>query len=99
MRVLSLWKGEILARRRPDAFMRDIASRVGRRRGVPLEAILGRSLARPVVHARQEAMYVIRYWGHFSYPAIGRFFGRDHATVINNVKAHGRRVEQMREAA
>jgi chromosomal replication initiator protein len=42
---------------------------------------------RPLVRARQLAMYLIRELTDYSYPAIARHFGdRDHTTVIHAVE-------------
>jgi len=50
----------------------------------PVEDLKGRSRQRPLVTARQEAMYVFRELTDLSYPAIARLFGgRDHTTVIH----------------
>jgi chromosomal replication initiator protein len=55
--------------------------------GVTVDAIRGRSRQRPIVTARQTAMYVIRELTDLSYPAIARLFGgRDHTTVIHAVE-------------
>ena len=55
--------------------------------GVSVEAICGRSRQRPLVTARQTAMYVVRELTDLSYPAIARLFGgRDHTTVIHAVE-------------
>ncbi|MFA9563166.1 MAG: chromosomal replication initiator protein DnaA [Acidimicrobiales bacterium] len=49
-----------------------------------VEEICGRSRRRPLVTARQIAMYVVRELTDLSYPAIAREFGgRDHTTVIH----------------
>ncbi len=49
-----------------------------------VEALKGKSRQRPLVTARQEAMYVFRELTDLSYPAIARLFGgRDHTTVIH----------------
>jgi len=54
---------------------------------VTVEAIRGRSRQRPIVTARQTAMYVVRELTDLSYPAIARLFGgRDHTTVIHAVE-------------
>ena len=58
----------------------------------PVERLRGKSRQRPLVLARQIAMYVMRDLTDLSYPAIAREFGgRDHTTVIHAV-------EQGREA-
>jgi chromosomal replication initiator protein len=52
-----------------------------------VEALKGKSRQRPLVSARQIAMYVFRDMTELSYPAIARLFGgRDHTTVIHAVE-------------
>jgi chromosomal replication initiator protein len=52
--------------------------------GFSVEDLCGPSRRRPLVMARQIAMYLFRDLTDFSYPAIGREFGgRDHTTVIH----------------
>ncbi len=52
-----------------------------------VEQIVGGSRRRPLVDARQIAMYVARSMTDLSYPEIGRAFGnRDHTTVIHAVR-------------
>jgi chromosomal replication initiator protein len=52
----------------------------------PVEALRGKSRQRPLVLARQVAMYVMRDLTDLSYPAIAREFGgRDHTTVMHAV--------------
>ncbi len=52
-----------------------------------IEEIQGKSRRRPLVTARQIAMYVFRELTDLSYPAIAREFGgRDHTTVIHAVE-------------
>jgi chromosomal replication initiator protein len=54
--------------------------------GHTVEALKGKSRQRPLVSARQIAMYVFRDMTELSYPAIARLFGgRDHTTVIHAV--------------
>ena len=54
--------------------------------GIPVEEITGKKRQRPLVAARQVAMYVVRELTDLSYPAIAREFGgRDHTTVIHAV--------------
>lgn len=55
--------------------------------GLGVEEITGRSRRRPLVTARQVAMYVMRELTDLSYPGIAREFGgRDHTTVIHAVE-------------
>lgn len=52
-----------------------------------IEELQGKSRQRPLVTARQIAMYVFRELTDLSYPAIAREFGgRDHTTVIHAVE-------------
>ena len=52
-----------------------------------VDEIMGKSRQRPLVTARQIAMYVFRDLTDLSYPAIAREFGgRDHTTVIHAVE-------------
>ena len=52
-----------------------------------IEELKGKSRRRPLVTARQIAMYVFRELTDLSYPAIAREFGgRDHTTVIHAVE-------------
>ena len=52
-----------------------------------VEQLTGGSRRRPLVDARQIAMYVTRSMTDLSYPEIGRAFGnRDHTTVIHAVR-------------
>ena len=52
-----------------------------------MEALRGKSRHRPLVTARQIAMYVFRELTDLSFPAIAREFGgRDHTTVMHAVE-------------
>jgi chromosomal replication initiator protein len=63
--------------------------------GFTLDELCGPNRRRPLVTARQIAMYVMRELTDFSYPAIAREFGgRDHTTVIHAVEKIG---DQMKE--
>ena len=55
--------------------------------GFEVDALKGKSRQRPLVTARQIAMYVFREFTDLSYPSIARLFGgRDHTTVIHAVE-------------
>lgn len=63
--------------------------------GFAVDDLIGQSRRRPLVTARQTAMYAFRELTDFSYPMIGREFGgRDHTTVIHAVEKIS---EQMKE--
>ena len=65
--------------------------------GIPVEEIIGKKRQRPLVTARQVAMYVFRELTDLSYPAIAREFGgRDHTTVIHAVDKIGTQMQHQR---
>ena len=66
--------------------------------GFSIEALRGKSRQRPLVAARQEAMFVFREMTDLSYPAIGRIFGdRDHTTVMHAVDKITRMMKERAE--
>ena len=66
--------------------------------GFSVEAICGPSRTRPLVTARQVAMYLVRNLTDYSYPAIARVFGnRDHTTVIHAVDKITGQMQQRRQ--
>ena len=63
-----------------------------------IDEITGGSRRRPLVTARQVAMYVMRELTDLSYPAIAREFGgRDHTTVIYAVEKIGNLMAERRQ--
>ncbi|TAN28533.1 MAG: chromosomal replication initiator protein DnaA [Actinomycetota bacterium] len=55
--------------------------------GFTVDELKGVSRKRPLVVARQVAMYVVRELTDLSYPAIGKAFGdKDHTTVMHSVE-------------
>jgi chromosomal replication initiator protein len=63
-----------------------------------IEEIIGKSRRRPLVTARQVAMYVFRELTDMSYPAIAREFGgRDHTTVIHAVEKISALMKERRQ--
>ncbi len=66
--------------------------------GFSVEEIKGKSRQRPLVTARQTAMYVVRELTDLSYPAIARLFGgRDHTTVIHAVEKTQRVIKERKQ--
>ena len=66
--------------------------------GFSVDAICGPSRTRPLVTARQVAMYLTRVLTDYSYPAIGRVFGkRDHTTVIHAVDKIAGQMQERRQ--
>jgi chromosomal replication initiator protein len=65
--------------------------------GFDVEELCGPNRRRPLVTARQIAMYAMRELTEFSYPAIAREFGgRDHTTVIHAVEKIGAQMKERR---
>ena len=66
--------------------------------GFDVVALKGKSRQRPLVTARQIAMYVFRELTDLSYPGIARIFGgRDHTTVIHAVEKIGRLMSERKQ--
>jgi chromosomal replication initiator protein len=66
--------------------------------GFTIDAICGPSRTRPLVTARQVAMYLVRNLTDYSYPAIARVFGgRDHTTVIHAVEKITTQMKERRQ--
>jgi len=76
--VLSLWKGPLPRVRT----MARILAEVSEETGISVAAMKGPSRYRIIVYPRQEAMWRMVNEGRWSLPQIGRFFNRDHTTVI-----------------
>jgi hypothetical protein len=74
----------------PD--LSDVVSYVAERYAVSKKDLLGRSRVPHLSEARAVAYYLARHDGH-SFPRIGKFFCRDHTTVMAGVKT-ARRVIQ-----
>ena len=82
---------ELIALRKPRAITPEvILDATAEKFGLSKEDIIGQRRHRPLVTARQIAMYVFRELTELSYPAIAREFGgRDHTTVIHAVDKIG----------
>jgi chromosomal replication initiator protein len=66
--------------------------------GFEIDALKGKSRQRPLVTARQIAMYVFRDMTDLSYPSIARLFGgRDHTTVIHAVEKISRQIGERKQ--
>ena len=66
--------------------------------GFPVEQMTGGSRRRPLVEARQIAMYVTRSMTDLSFPEIGRVYGnRDHTTVMHAVRKIESRMGERRQ--
>lgn len=76
--------------------MRSIVEATAVDHGVASGDIMARDRTTEVAMARQDAYHRIQATGRFSYPAIGRFFGRDHTTVLHGVRRHRDRIAEAR---
>jgi chromosomal replication initiator protein len=66
--------------------------------GFDVEALCSKSRLRPLVTARQIAMYLFRDLTDLSYPSIARLFGgRDHTTVIHAVEKIQRQMGERKQ--
>ncbi len=75
----------------PRQFTLAIVESVAARHGVPVWEILSPKRTQRVVRARDEAIAeVVEARPHWSYPTVGRLFGRDHATVIHSLQKLGK---------
>ncbi|MFM8625790.1 MAG: chromosomal replication initiator protein DnaA [Actinomycetota bacterium] len=82
MQLADLLTQNVAKARTDEEMLTEMASYLG----FSVEALKGKSRQRPLVSARQLAMYVFRDMTELSYPAIARLFGgRDHTTVIHAV--------------
>ena len=77
--------------------MTDIVKETSAAHKVSLKEMMGSSRLPEVSRARQEAMYKIRLVTtprgtvRYTLPQIGRFFGRDHTTIIHGIRAYLKR--------
>lgn len=95
--VLSLWRGPLPVAPQPRTMFR-ILLEVGIKRRVSTADLLGPSRLQEHVRPRHEAMWAMRQvtWAdgsqRYSLPTIGRFFNRDHTTVLSGVRRHAERI-------
>jgi hypothetical protein len=72
----------------------DAVDEIADRHGISREDLLGPSHLYQFAHPRQEAYWTVRKETGFSYPAIGRLFGRDQSTIRHGVEAHEARLTE-----
>lgn len=91
--------GDLLTDTRPKVRTdEELLAEIAEILGFSVEALRGRSRQRPLVTARQIAMYAVRDVTELSYPAIARLFGgRDHTTVIHAVDKVQRLVRERQQ--
>ncbi len=85
-------ENDIAAGRAPQT-LDSIARRTASKHGITLGALKSQQRTKDLVHARQEAFWLAHKLTDKSYPTIGRYFGRDHATVMHGVKKHADRMK------
>jgi len=90
---------DIVSQNEPREITPDIIlDATSKRFSFSIEEIKGVSRRRPLVTARQIAMYVMRQLTDMSYPAIAREFGgRDHTTVIHAVEKISNLMSERRQ--
>jgi hypothetical protein len=93
--LLSLWRG-LIAVPPPKPTMAGIAAEVAQRYDISLEDLLGRSHAKRCTIPRQEAMWRMVQAKRWSLPEVGRYFDRDHTTVIHACRAHEKRMAEVK---
>jgi chromosomal replication initiator protein len=91
--------GDLITNNLPMPITPDLVlSKTSTMYGFSHDELIGASRRRPLVTARQVAMYTLRELTDLSYPAIGREFGgRDHTTVIHAVDKIGKLMSERRE--
>jgi hypothetical protein len=73
----------------PQTAWKTIIREVAAKHGVEIREMLSQRRGRPVVAARHEAVYRMRYETTMSLPQIGRRMGgRDHSTVLHGIRSH-----------
>jgi chromosomal replication initiation ATPase DnaA len=98
MKLLSLWKGEILVH---PGTMNQIGQRVADQYGISVDDLKrqngGCKVTRSIAYPRHEAMWLMAMETfqngspRHSYPRIAAWFGMDHSSVISGVRGHARR--------
>ena len=58
---------------------------------MPIADILGRNRRPPIAAARHEAVWRVRLATGWSLPRLGRFFKRDHTTVLHSIREMNKR--------
>ena len=87
-RLLDMWEARLRIRVPHHLSMATITREVALRTGVPVEAMQGPSRVAWITEARHEAMCRCRHEAHCSLTIIGRYFNRDHTTVLHAIRKH-----------
>jgi hypothetical protein len=70
---------------------REALQAVSTRTRVPIAEILGRNRRPPIAAARHEAVWRVHLATGWSLPRLGRFFKRDHTTVLHSIREMNKR--------
>jgi chromosomal replication initiator protein len=86
---------DLLAKQQRNALTPEqIVKRIAAHFGVTAEDLMGKGQAREVSVPRQIAMYVCRHKLEMTFQSIGKWFGRDHSTVMSSVKSVEKSLEE-----
>jgi chromosomal replication initiator protein len=91
--------GDLLSDRQPRVITAErILDATSTMFGLPIDELLSASRTRPLVNARQIAMYVCRVLTDLSFPQIAKAFGKsDHTTVIHAVQKIEKQMGEKRQ--
>ena len=81
------------------ASVRDIQNAVCEAFGIDATDMASRTRDWRISRPRQVAMYLARELTPWSYPNLGRFFHRDHSTVIHAIQQVDKRIAESKELA
>ena len=98
-RLLDMWEARLRILISHHASMDAIASEVALRTGVAVWEMQGPRRDAWITKARHEAMSRCRHEAHCSLTIIGRYFNRDHTTVLHAIRKHAARLKNIAEAA
>lgn len=82
------WVGDVPLNMLAACSWRFLARLAALRNGVSVEELLGPGRTVELVAARAEGMYLVALHTNASMPMIGRYFDRDHTTVLHALRKH-----------
>ena len=85
---------QVMARLRErdgDGELLGLVKRLAAAHHVTTEELLGTDRSIGPSHARQALWNALHELGHWSYPRLGKVFGRDHCTILYGIRAHRER--------
>lgn len=75
-----------------DGELLALVKRIAAAHEVTADELLGMCRESGPSHARQALWAALHARGHWSYPRLGKVFGRDHSTILSGVNAHRARM-------